>query len=211
MSYFEFLVGTPFFWITLAGLWSGASLSRVSRPASRIALYRSGRGANLELIRSRSLSLFYLGMSAAMVCAIAGIFVPGSRKILDERLIWTYAAATILSFLGFRFRRAAGFPLLLLCSLVVLAGAAALSPYTVVREPRDALALRPLSIDENGTELEIIEPASLPTDHAFFHVNSIAVKATVQMLTFSDYLFPVGGTAASSRGISGVIQLLSIG
>lgn len=196
MSYFQFLVRTPFFWIALAGFWTGASISRITRSAGRIVGSRAASVAEVERVRSRGWTLFYLGMSAAMVSAIAGIFVPGSSHILDLRLVWDFLASAGFFFAVTRFKRSVGFPVLLIASLAAIVAAAALSPFHLVRETENALAFRPLSVQPDTVEIEIIHPANLPKDVAFFTLDAPGVAPVVRTLHISDYLFFLGASAA---------------
>lgn len=214
MTYVQFLLSTPFFWVAVAGIWTGITVSRISRSPRRLALARVTRtlsraatvtsrdtdaeivARETERIRSRGWTLFYLGMSAAMIFVILGIFIPGSARILDHRLLYDFGIFAALFFAAFRFKRAAGFPLLIVASLLVIGGYAALAPFTIVRDPVTVLAFRELSTEAGGMDLEIVVPPNLPHNIAFFHVGSPDVVAVIQTVQFSDLLFLAGGTAA---------------
>ena len=203
MSYVNYLISTPYFWISLSGFFLGASLSRVSRSVASIERRRAVSPRRLqwgavipEQVRSRMWTLFYLGLSATLLCGLAAVFVPGPGKIVDANLLWVAAVSTVVFFLMLRFKRSFGIPLLVLMSAGTLLSAMALSRWTVEQRPGLVLQFRALDISASSIDLEITVPRDLANQNAFVRVDSQTVQPRMEVLTLSDYYFLFGGSVA---------------
>ena len=203
MSYLHYLIETPYSWISLAGFFLGTSLSRVSRSVASIERRRAvssrrvRRGAVIpERVRSRMWTLFYLGLSATLLCGLAAVFVPGPGRIVDPKLLWVAAVSTGIFFLMFRFKRSFGIPLLALLSAGALLSALALSRWTVDQGPSLVLQFRALDISASSLDLEITVPQNLTNQNAFVRIDSQTLQPRMNVLVLSDYYFLFGGKVA---------------
>jgi hypothetical protein len=184
------LLGSPFPWVFLAGLFSGAALSRALRPVRR----RHGRReheqpAGEDPRRTAKWMFFTLYLSLAVVMGLGALFVPGSARFLDVRLLYLYGAATLLFFLVFRFRRVvAPIAVVLLIALVVtvLLFLQALNAFTGETEIGQ---VRCLSAGGGRMKLDVLpekgEPVIVSMDGSYF-------APIVKVVVFSDYFVFLG-------------------
>jgi hypothetical protein len=82
--------------------------------------------------------------------------VPGQRKILDIRLAYLFAAVTAVSFPAFRFRKAAGIPILLLALAVVVACGLFLQSVRAFTGETEIAKVRVISEDGSRMKLELV-------------------------------------------------------
>ena len=106
------LAGSPLPWVLASGICIGAAVSRATRRA------RPGRDPERE--RARRWTAAFLLLSLAVIFGLAALFLPGASRILDTRLAWAGGGAALVSFAAFRFRKALGIPVLVLCVAVAV-------------------------------------------------------------------------------------------
>ncbi|RPJ09748.1 MAG: hypothetical protein EHM28_00620 [Spirochaetaceae bacterium] len=108
---YDILSQSPFPWILLSGLFTGAALSRLTRQTSNAK----------DPARARDRKIFWamLGFSCTVTLLLLAIFVPGPQKILDIRLLYFFTGATALFFFVFRFKKAAGIPFFILAVVAI--------------------------------------------------------------------------------------------
>ena len=176
-----------FFWALLSGLFIGFALSRILRFPART----DDRAKNWKWI------MFSLYLSAGVILAFCAAFIPSSactapRRLrvdgafLDLRILYLAAGAAAAGFLGLRFKRSAGLPLL----FIAVAGAAAIPavkyPWRRIDPEAPAAELRVLSIVDGKRGIEFTPYYG---DTYFFELppNGITVEAAV--LRTSDYYF----------------------
>jgi hypothetical protein len=186
-------LGSPFLWVLLAGLFSGAALSRALRPVQSRRHFRGGEvGQPLapdDPRRTAKWMFFTLYLSLAVVMGLGAVFVPGPARFLDMRLLYLYGGSTLFFFLVFRFRRVmAPVAVVLLVALVVtvLLFVQALSAFTGETE---IAQVRVLSAGGGQMKLDILpergEPVIVLMDGSYF-------APVVKVVVFSDYFVFLG-------------------
>ncbi len=111
MSSSSVLVYSPFFWSACAGLSLGYAIVRGAR-----RVRRQKGGARLRALKWAKVSV---AMSAAVGCALAGVFIPGPERMLDIRLLYMLAGAIVVSVPVFFFPKF-GVPVFFFVVVVVL-------------------------------------------------------------------------------------------
>jgi hypothetical protein len=189
------LASSPFPWVLLAGLFTGAALSRALRPVRPFGMRRRessaapGSGPRDDHRRTAKWMFFTLYLSLALVMALGALFVPGPAKILDIRLLYFYGGSTVLFFLVFRFRRVLGpiaVVLLIALTITVLLFAQAMTAFTGETEIG---RVRVLSAKGGQMKLEIQpekgSPFIIPMDGTYF-------APIVRVVIFDDYFVFLG-------------------
>jgi len=194
MTYWQYLVATPLSWTVLSGFFVGASLSRVSRPI--VLPPRHRREKSVDRLRSRKWVLFFLGLTAACLLALAAVFVPRPQLIVDHRIPWAFGSCVLVSFLMFRFKRAFGAPMLIILLVCATFLAFALSPWTVIAGETEILGFRVLSTSEPPARIEIVVPDGLSPEQSFRQVDAIAIQPEADVLLFDPLYFFIGGKCA---------------
>jgi hypothetical protein len=103
----------PHLWVLAAGMCAGGALSSLTR--------RPSRARDPEKARERKGFAAVLAVTLSVIFILCAVFIPGPEKILDTSLLILFLIATAVCFLAFRFRKAAGLPILLLAGGLVLA------------------------------------------------------------------------------------------
>ena len=175
------------FWAMLSGLFVGFSISRFLRfPASK----------DLKA-RHRKWIMFSFYLSAGVILALCAAFVPSlvcalSRRVrvsaafLDYRLLYSAAGAAIAGFMGLRFKKAVGLPLLLIVAIGAGAVPALRHPWRRVEAGTPVAELRLLAIT-NG--MRSIEFTSRDGDTYFFEISGNGITVEAEVLRTSDYYF----------------------
>ncbi|WP_455382279.1 hypothetical protein [Salinispira pacifica] len=209
MSYWEHLYGSTLFWISLSGMFFGLSFARLSR-LRRKPFHSTGTGARArrrtirrlragsESYRSRTWVLFFLGLTAACLLALAAVFLPGARGILDSRVPWFFFGSALLFLVAFRFRKSVGIPLLVLAAAVIVLGFYALSSWSFAGAGDEILRFRCLSVGGGSASatVEITVPADLPPEAAFLSLGGSTVGAFAEVLVFDPAYFFLPGRFA---------------
>jgi hypothetical protein len=107
MSATSALAESPLPWVVLAGICIGGAVSRATR--------RLRPGREPEKARTRKWVSVCLLFSLAVSLALAALFLPGPSRIADPRLAWAGGGSAVVAFAAFRFRKALGIPVLVLC------------------------------------------------------------------------------------------------
>jgi hypothetical protein len=104
------MFSSPFFWIFFAGILLGFSVAVWIRPS-----YKRGRarGQDFKVIKS---SVY---VSLAILLGLAGVFLPGSSKIVDIRLLFMLVGSLFLGGIGYLFPRSVGIPLVCFSALMI--------------------------------------------------------------------------------------------
>ncbi len=96
---------TPFFWAACSGLCIGYAIVRIVKKTGT-----QSRKTRAKAIKWTKVSL---AMTISVICALAGVFIPGPEKILDIRLVYMLTGAIVISAPAFVFPRI-GLPILVL-------------------------------------------------------------------------------------------------
>ncbi|MBN2350925.1 MAG: hypothetical protein JXD23_00030 [Spirochaetales bacterium] len=110
---FNLLLQSPYPWIFAASLFAGAALSALTR--------RTTNKKDPERARERKGFSAALAVALCVIFVLCAVFIPGAERLKDAKVLLFALIVTAVFFIAFRFRKAAGLPLLL------LAGAAAVA------------------------------------------------------------------------------------
>ena len=117
---------------------------------------------NREQARTSRIIFFSLYQSAAIMFALAGVFVPGPERILDMRLLYLFGIGSAAWFLAFRFKRSVGIIVVVVVVgylFVILLTIGVLAP---MNEDSELATVRVLSSRESKLRLEINRPERSP-------------------------------------------------
>jgi hypothetical protein len=110
---FNLLLESPYPWIFAASLFAAAALSALTR--------RTANKKDPERARERKGFAAALAIALCAVFTLCAVFVPGPGKIRDPRVAVFALIVAAVFFLAFRFRKAAGLPLLILAGALSVA------------------------------------------------------------------------------------------
>jgi hypothetical protein len=110
---FNLLLGNPYPWLFASALFAGGALSSLTR--------RAVRARDPEKARERKGFFAAAAVTLCVVFLLCAVFVPGPEKIRDLAVIPFYLVVTAVFFLAFRFKKAAGLPVLILAGGLAVA------------------------------------------------------------------------------------------
>jgi len=145
-------IGLPFLasaypWALASGIGFGAAVSRATR--------RTARQKDPEKAATRKWVLVCFYLSASVLLALAGVFLPSSPAVMDIRLLWVFLASAVLSAASFRFRKTAGSLILLSLIVIVLSFALFLQSLRAFSGETEIAVVRVLSVDDSRMKLEV--------------------------------------------------------
>ena len=176
------LGASPLPWVVLAGVFVGASISRLSRRS------RPGRDPGSE--RSRRWIGVCLLLSLAVILGLAAVFLPGPTRIADIRLAWAAGIAAVVSFLAFRFRKALGIPVLVIAvAFAVTLGLFLQSVRSFTGETQIA-TVRVISTDASSMRLELVPRGG---DTTLLSMKGDYFAPIVKVVILDDLLVFLGG------------------
>jgi hypothetical protein len=109
---FDVLLHQPHLWTFAAALCFGGMLSSLTR--------RVSRSRDPDKARERKGFATVLAGVLSVIFMLCAVFIPGPEKILDVTILLLFLIVTTVSFLAFRFRKAAGIPIFFLsCGLIL--------------------------------------------------------------------------------------------
>lgn len=187
MGYVEFLVQTPWFWVSAAALSFAAAVR-----CFLVALLPRRRSRNGGQASSAA-GLFLL--SIALVLLTLGVFVPGPQRILDPTLLLFAALVVAVGVAAFLFPLLAGLPLILLLTLLLVLLSGYLQSWSPVHEPGDLAHFRLLSAREGRMVVEIIGRDELQWDEPLgrtVEMQGTALGASVDLLELHPAYFLLG-------------------
>jgi len=145
---------SPYPWVLLAALFAGAA-------ASRLTMRIRGR-AHPERARTRKWIWVCVDLSLAVAFALAALFVPGPARIRDVGLLYVGGGAFAVAFVGMRFKKAIGIPVILLAlSSVLLLGLFLQSVRAFTGETEIAV-VRVISLESGRMRLELQPAGGVP-------------------------------------------------
>ena len=185
MGYLEFLVQTPWFWVTAAALSFAAALRcfLVSLLPRRRHGERTSTAAGLFLL------------SIALVLLTLGIFVPGPQRILDPRLLLLAAIVVAVGVGAFLFPLLAGLPLVLLLTLSLVLFSGYLQSWNPIHVPGDLAHFRVVSARDGRMVVEVIRRDELQWDEPLgrtVELQGAALGASVELLELHPAYFLLG-------------------
>jgi hypothetical protein len=171
---------SPIFWIYLAGVFSGAALSELT--------VISRRTRDPIKTRRRKPTKIFLSLAASIAFGtVAALkFLP---DVNDPRnLLLAYGGASLLSALGFRFKRAAGVPLLLILVFVFIAGRQGFSSWKPYYPAETLGTLRVLGVGDDGLSISVLLAES---EERLLEVKSRGFGLRGEILETSDFFIPL--------------------
>jgi len=182
MALFELLTpafSSPLPWVVLGGFFLGGALSRTTRSTRR--------ARHPEHAATRKWVLTCLLLSAAVTSGLLAVFVPGPSRIVDIRWAWVAGAAALAAFLAFRFRKAAGIPVVVLAAALVAAVALFLQSVRAFTGETEIATVRVISADPSSMRLELVprgEPSALLTMKGTYFAPIVRVIIFDDLLVF---------------------------
>ncbi|HET6451986.1 MAG TPA: hypothetical protein VFI08_11780 [Spirochaetia bacterium] len=175
------LYSGPFLWVALGGLFLGAAASRATR--------RTRTARDPERARTRKWVLVCLWLSVAVILGLAAVFVPGPSRILNPSYAWIAGTVAALAFIAFRFRKAAGIPVLvLLLALAAVLGLFLQSVRAFTGETEIA-TVRVLSVQPGSMRLQLVPRGDEPV---LLTMKGTSFAPIVRVVIFSDFLVFLG-------------------
>jgi hypothetical protein len=182
-------LSSPFPWVALAGLFLGATVSRLAR--------RTVNKRNPERARTRKWVFTSLYLSIAILLGLAALFLPRlaapslpwPATFLDIRLAWVTAIAVVLAFAVMRFKKSVGIPVVVLALALVLVLGLFLQSIRAFTGDTPIATVRVLSAEKGLMRLELDprggEPVSLDLDGQYF-------APIVKVVIFDDFFVFLG-------------------
>lgn len=182
-------LGLPFLssaypWALASGVAFGAAVSR--------ATTRTAGKKDPDRARERKWVLVCLYLSAAVLAALAGVFVPGRPPAADIRLLWLFLAAAALSAAAFRFKKTAGSLILLLGIALALASGLFLQGVRAFTGETEIAVVRVLSADGNRMKLEVTASDPTVAAPAVLDLEGGYFAPVVKVVLFDDLLVFLG-------------------
>ena len=181
MIFKSLFTASPYPWAVLSALFIGAAVNRATRRLKRIS--------DRETARTVKWSLFSLYLSVSLVFALSGIFIPGPLKIISVKLLYFFLSASLLFFLGFRFKKSIG----LIISLLVIVTVSSvflfvhsLNAFTGETKIAD---IRVLDLRNGVMKLEIIQG---PSGSEIAAIKGEYFAPIVKEIIFDDYFVFLG-------------------
>lgn len=158
MGYLDYLLTTPYAWVTLSGAFVGGALSRMSLPAR----------ADTDRARGMKWAAVYISLTLAVVSATLAVFVPDARLIRDLGLAYQFGGSVIVAGMAMRFKLVAGLLVFLILAVLVVVTVSLRQVWTPYQPPQTVATIRVLSRTEEGTTLEFAPGSEhdIPIDDA---------------------------------------------
>lgn len=167
----------PFFWVCLSAFFLGAGFSKATR-----AIKKQG---NREKIKTGKWIMVCISFSISIIFAMCALMIPGSKEIADIKYLYLFLFCTIISFLGLRFKKAIGIPILFLFLsffLVVLLFFQSLTSFTGETE---IAKVSMLSVKKNVMTMELVLPDSRSS---VLEMKGAYFAPVVKVIIFDDLL-----------------------
>jgi hypothetical protein len=177
------VAASPLPWVVAGGVALGAAVSRMTRRL------RPGRDPERE--RTRRLVGASLLLSVAVAFALCAVFVPGPAKVADTRLAWAFGGAAALAFVAFRFRRAAGVPVLV---LLVAFGAALGLFFRTLQAFTGETTIAQVRVISTGVGTMRLELAPRAREPVLLTMKGDYFAPIVKVVIFDDLLVFLGAT-----------------
>ena len=181
MTYWGFLLRHPLFWVFVAGLSAGAALASATRRSSG-----RRRGASWRW------SFVPVALAVAIAAGAAALIVPPGLTAFRAHAAVVGASGLALSFLGLRFPRVAGTPLLIVVGCAALLAAWMVQDLTPVRTTVELARYSVLSLTEDQTTVEITYPAHHAPQGDIVVLQGSALQAEVDLYDWPDLFFLLG-------------------
>jgi len=159
MGYSSLFLNSAYPWVFVSGFFCAAALNRASRPFT----YPRWRAADPERARTAKWMFFTLFLSISIVAALAAVFIPGPRKILDIKLLYFFLATGGFFFLIFRFKKSIGLVVVIALIALALTMIAFLQSLTAFTGETEIGQVRILDLREGEMKVEVIPADGVST------------------------------------------------
>ena len=140
---------------------------------------------DVEKIKNRKWIIVSVFFSFTILSAMCALFIPGSKGLLDINVLFIYIFFIAIFFLGFRFKKAAGIPLLFLfifCFLIIVLFFQTLTSFTGETE---IAKLHVLKVKENEINMELVLPDNR---YKMLKIKGEYFAPVVKVIIFEDFL-----------------------
>ena len=178
-----FDITNPFFFITVAGVFAGGTICSLG---SIFARPREARPA-------RSIKLVVAPLLAA--CSILSVLAAGltsdPRSFLDIRLLYAFAAVTVMAFVSIRFPRALGIPLLVGFSVAFVFFSVSMIPWKHAAEEIRVADVRILAGPDGIDDSRHFSAEVIPErgGSLFIRIPEGQMTVKAQLIRNADYVF----------------------
>ena len=184
MSYALYLLRHDLFWAAVIGLGLGGALSAVTVIPSR--------GRHPDRIRAGKWTRVFLALSLSVIGAAGALLFVGFDRFVYPEWLITGLVVLVLSAAAARFPRGAGIPLFLLIVVASVVVVYSLRGWTPVRTETEIATLRPLSVSQTDSTVEVDGPAGSIAFPDVVSLPSSSAVVSVDRLVVSRYLFLSG-------------------
>lgn len=195
MTYGGYLLGHPFFWAFVAGLFAGLALAAATSVRSR----RARAARDPRRVASRRWAYTWLALAGAVASVTLGVLVPGvtgtppGGAFLTVDSLYVAGVGLVLAGVGLRFPRAGGVPVLLVVGAVAVLAAWSVRGFLPVRDERTLATITVLAVRDEQMTLEVLldtpEAAGVPE---VIVVEGPDLRATVELLDLHPGFFLLG-------------------
>jgi hypothetical protein len=152
---FNILLSSPYPWIFVAALFAGAALSAITRGTAH--------RKDPERARERKGFAVALALALCVIFGLCAVFVPGAEKIKDEKVLVFGLIVTAVFFLAFRFKKAAGLPVIILAGLLAVALALFFQAVTTFTGETEIARLRVHEATGSAMKFDLVLPNGATT------------------------------------------------
>ncbi|MEW5817039.1 MAG: hypothetical protein AB1798_16790, partial [Spirochaetota bacterium] len=172
----------PYFWIFLSAIFFGAATGK-----STVSCKKK---ENSEKAKTIKWTLVYLYLSLSIIFVLAAVFIPGAHRFKDIRLLYFFAAISLLFALGFRFKKTCGIILIILLFGLFIGKLFILQGWSCLKTTGEVMSFRLLAKHDGVMKLEITDPKN---DSIFINVEGDTFTPAFHVLRLESYYFFVEG------------------
>lgn len=174
---FNPFIASPYPWIFLASIFTGYSISRLTRSVKK--------ARNPEKAKNRKWVLIYLSLSIAFILGICAVFIPGPEKILDAGLFTFFLVASVIFFLAFRFKKILGIPFLFIFALFIIAVILFIQALVAFTGETEIAKVKVIYIKEEHIKYELIPSQG---ESMLIEMAGVNFAPEVRLIIFDDFL-----------------------
>jgi hypothetical protein len=163
----------------------GACLSSLTRPSSR--------AKDPDKARERKVFFTAIGGVLAVIFLLCAIFIPGPDKIKDMNVLIFFLIAFAVFFLAFRFKKAAGIPVVLLAAGFIVAVFLFLQALVAYTGETEIARIKVLSVEKNVMKFELTDAKGTNTE---LEMPGTLLGVEVKEVIFSDFFVFFGAKTA---------------
>ena len=175
------LLAHPLPWVIVGGVFVGAALSR--------ATTRTANRRDPERARARKWILACVFLSVGVIMGLIAVFIPGSAKILDIRLLWSAGIAAAVAFAALRFKKAVGLPVIAMLTAAIIVFGLFLQSLRAFTGETEIAAIRVIEAGAGSMRLELV-PRGEPT--VLLTMGGEYLAPIVKVVIFDDFFVFLG-------------------